>query len=256
MQLFMTLIIWAFATINGLIPFVLASHTTSVGSSLRVVPDTDHFNGPLEARADYEPGDTLDRTMCFCTKDNSLEQMNNDPYTFYNVSENHQMGYVYQFKYYNHRLDKTFLVTDDKTCTTSPSPSFGSEPFWHNDCIKWQSQTHDFCHTFDVDVKPTVGLSKKDWRFCYHFRGDDLTDGSKKDQFEFDDEKRDLPRRRDYVGTAGEVDAKCWSLCTGTLGMEMFETHYGGYFSRMEGFHVSFAFFFLVEGGPRWWRGG
>ncbi|KAL8780017.1 MAG: hypothetical protein Q9213_006660 [Squamulea squamosa] len=141
MQLFKTLIVGALAPINGLITIVLASPTANVGSSLLVASDTDRFNGPLEARAanyDYEPGDKIDRTMCFCTKDNSLDQLNNDPYTFYNVSENHQMGYVYQFQYYNHRLDRSFLVTDDKTCTTSPSPSHASEPFWHNDCIKWQ----------------------------------------------------------------------------------------------------------------------
>ncbi|KAL8932128.1 MAG: hypothetical protein Q9211_006510 [Gyalolechia sp. 1 TL-2023] len=57
----------------------------------------------LSPRYDYEPGDELKRTMCFCTSDNTIAQTDNDPESFFNTTEGHRMGYVYEFEYYNHR---------------------------------------------------------------------------------------------------------------------------------------------------------
>lgn len=62
----------------------------------------DH-SGDVVKRYDYEPGDELNRTMCFCTSDPSLQQTDNDPFAFFNTTVDHHMMYVFEFAYYNHR---------------------------------------------------------------------------------------------------------------------------------------------------------
>ncbi|CAO1598267.1 hypothetical protein XANCAGTX0491_002037 [Xanthoria calcicola] len=199
-------------------------------------PDTPHrtASATLKPRYDYEPGDQLKRTMCFCTSDNSLEQVDNDPFVFKNVSVEHQMGMYYKFEYYNHR--NWFTVSDQKTCHTEPG---GDKDFyWHNYCLKWDTQNHDYCSRFTVDAPPAGIVAAHDWEFCYKFRGDSLaTDEDTKDEFTFATDKRDLPRTRDMIAAEAEVDATCTDVCQGTLGLDLFKSKIGGWFSRLDSFH-------------------
>ncbi|KAL8857975.1 MAG: hypothetical protein Q9178_005434 [Gyalolechia marmorata] len=226
----------------GLISIVLAGPTAALDST-SVVPPSRFPHGVLEARYDNEPGDEIKRTMCFCTSDPTLEQVDIDPFEFHNVSALHQMGYVYQFEYYNHRIDKRFLLTANETCYTKPGRE---DYYWHNACLKWTDQRREFCaRYYNVDVSP-VGLKNKGsedyWEFCYYVRGDtfgerEIHEPDLRDHFEFETGSRALPRLRDWVADAGVVEAKCDELCEETLGMDLFRTKRGGYFNRMESFH-------------------
>ncbi|KAL8800972.1 MAG: hypothetical protein Q9182_004807 [Xanthomendoza sp. 2 TL-2023] len=188
------------------------------------------------ALKDNEPGDTLNRTICFCTTDNTLEQADNDPAVFYNVSINHQMAYVYQIGYYNHRLDKHMLISANKTCHTRPNYK---DPYWHNDCLAWENQHKDMCADFQFDNLPEgVDPKHHDWQFCYLWRGDRGTDEKKRDFFKFDGQKRGLPSQRDWVVPVDEVTDKCTTLCQETHEMDLFESKLGGWFHRMDGFNV------------------
>ena len=119
-----TLIVGVLAPIIGLISIVLAG-PTAVLDSTSVVPAPRFPHGVLEARYDYEPGDEIKRTMCFCTSDPTLEQVDIDPFEFYNVSALHQMGYVYQFEYYNHRY-VTANATMNRCSNHCPRDSTGN----------------------------------------------------------------------------------------------------------------------------------
>ncbi|KAL8686802.1 MAG: hypothetical protein Q9218_006858, partial [Villophora microphyllina] len=57
------------------LPFAVAAPHNHTAATQELVP-----------RYDYEPGDTLNRTMCFCGNDITLEQTDNDPAAFYNIS--------------------------------------------------------------------------------------------------------------------------------------------------------------------------
>lgn len=72
-----------------------------IGKLAAAAAPTHHAD--LAPRYDYEPGDMLNRTMCFCTTDTSLEQTDNDPEVFYNTTLGHRMMNIYEFTYYNHR---------------------------------------------------------------------------------------------------------------------------------------------------------
>ncbi|KAL8711003.1 MAG: hypothetical protein Q9225_007193, partial [Loekoesia sp. 1 TL-2023] len=184
---------------------------TSIFKGLARLSKASPVNFDLAARYDYEPGDELKRTMCFCTSDNSLEQTDNDPEAFYNTTLGHRMAYVYQFEYYNHRLDKRVLVeSQPEICLTKDSPN---DPYYHNTCLAWESQDRDFCADFVLDNLP-LGIEKKNWwRFCYLFRGDELDDPNKRDFFTFDGGKRAIPRMRDTVETKEVVEGVCARLC-------------------------------------------
>ena len=85
------------------IPAALKS-SIAVRPSPSLRPHIPAFGGPglaeppaiLKPRYDYEPGDSLERVMCFCTQDNSLEQLDTDPTRFYNGTPTHQMGTVWK----------------------------------------------------------------------------------------------------------------------------------------------------------------
>ncbi|KAL8993580.1 MAG: hypothetical protein Q9188_007291, partial [Gyalolechia gomerana] len=79
---------------------VAVSMFKSIARQASATPTNDVNLAP---HYDYEPGDHLKRTMCFCTSDTSLAQTDNDPEAFYNTTEGHRMGFVYEFEYYNHR---------------------------------------------------------------------------------------------------------------------------------------------------------
>ncbi|KAL8732607.1 MAG: hypothetical protein Q9166_002581 [cf. Caloplaca sp. 2 TL-2023] len=193
------------------------------------------LNSVLEASAyDYEPGDVLNRTMCFCTSDSSLEQTDMDPFAFFNTTPGHQIGFVYQYQYYNHRLDKRFLISTNETCdTVRSSEKNPPSPYYHNKCLDWENQKEDYCAKFELSPHDDT------WEFCYLNRGDELDDPSKRDFFKFNGEKRAIPRKRDYIAPVAEVETKCEELCEETLGMELFRSKQGGWFNRMDGFHAS-----------------
>lgn len=118
----------ALASVISLASVVLASPFSNgearISAALRqntIDPDTPHrtASATLKPRYDYEPGDQLKRTMCFCTSDNSLEQVDNDPFVFKNVSVEHQMGMYYKFEYYNHRF---ILPSSFSSSPSSPLP--------------------------------------------------------------------------------------------------------------------------------------
>ncbi|KAL8685562.1 MAG: hypothetical protein Q9224_005768, partial [Gallowayella concinna] len=223
----MALLSLAFATHNG-------SHTVApyAANHTATPPTAIHERAVLK---DYEPGDKLNRTICFCTTDNSLNQADNDPAVFYNVSVNHQMAYIYQFGYYNHKLDKHMLMSANDTCNTRPNYE---DPYWHNECLDWDDQKKDYCVKFSFDNLPEgVDAKHKEWELCYFFRGDRLTDEKRRDFFKFDGEKRGLPRQRDWVVPDELVDDKCTSLCQEHHGMDLFVSKLGGWFNRLDGFN-------------------
>ncbi|KAL9011497.1 MAG: hypothetical protein Q9173_003660 [Seirophora scorigena] len=201
----------------------------------------------LAPRYNYDPGDQLNRTMCFCTSDNSLQQTDNDPTAFFNTSVGHRMAYMYEFVYFNHAIGKSMILTSrPKTCYTRPSDY---DPYYHNACVNWRAQHKDFCATYEwpngtLAYWPPHPEKRRTWRFCYLFRGDDLIGYSKRDFFTFDGGKRGLPRKRDYIMPEDEVKTLCEGKCK-EAGMEIFESKYGGWFSRSDGFHVGSLSFFL-----------
>ncbi|KAL8819605.1 MAG: hypothetical protein Q9223_002000 [Gallowayella weberi] len=208
----------------ALLPLAFANHNSS------------HTLAERAALKDYEPGDTLNRTVCFCTTDNTLEQADNDPAVFYNVSVNHQMAYVYQFGYYNHKLDKHILMTAAQTCHTRPNYK---DPYWHNQCLDWENQNHDYCVDYHFNDLPAGADAKHpNWPFCYLFRGDRGTNENVRDFYKFDGQKRGVPKQRDWVVPADEVTAKCTSLCQEEHNMDLFVTKLGGWFNRMDGFNA------------------
>ncbi|KAL8988243.1 MAG: hypothetical protein Q9177_002654 [Variospora cf. flavescens] len=203
----------------------------------------DHIIPPNHAdlvpRHDYEPGDVLNRTMCFCTSDNSLEQTDNDPEAFINIIAGHQMSYMYEFLYYNHRLDRSMILSSaPKICPTRGSDQ---DPYYHNECLAWEKQNIDICaeYTWPNNTLPFTPPHPENiwwWQFCYLFRGDQLDDPKKRDFFTFDHGKRAIPRKRDFIVGPEKVAQRCGEMCKGQ-GMEMFESKYGGWFNRMDGFH-------------------
>ncbi|KAI4181500.1 MAG: hypothetical protein L6R41_006585 [Letrouitia leprolyta] len=190
----------------------------------------------LVPRKDYEPGDELKRTMCFCTSDNSLAQTDNDPTAFYNTSEGHVMGFTYDFEYYNHRMNKRMIVQSRKDGNICPTEDSDQDPYYHNKCLNWKDQNEDFCANFPLSLDYNLGIANKSYTFCYLFRGDEL-DGDKRDFFKFNGAKRGLPRKRDYIAPAGEVRNTCAKLCEKRLGLVSFNSRYGGWFDRIDGFH-------------------
>ncbi|KAL8958472.1 MAG: hypothetical protein Q9193_004478, partial [Seirophora villosa] len=193
----------------------------------------------LAPRYNYNPGDMLNRTMCFCTSDNSLQQTDNDAAAFFNTTQGHHMAYIYEFLYFNHRLLESMILTSrPKTCYTRPSDI---DPYYHNDCVDWRKQHKDFCGVYEWPNNPSAPepgkpMQRRTYRFCYEFRGDDLMSWVKRDFFTFDGGRRGLPRQRDYIMPEDEVKTLCEGKCK-AVGMEMFESKYGGWFSRADGFH-------------------
>ncbi|KAL8729358.1 MAG: hypothetical protein Q9166_004751 [cf. Caloplaca sp. 2 TL-2023] len=217
--------------LGALVPFI---------RTILAAPAAKANRSTLIPRYDYEPGDTLNRTMCFCTSDTSLEQVSFDPFAFYNSTSNHKMGFVYQYEYYNHRLNLPFSLTAFNEC---PMEKRATDPYYHNKCFSWQDQSADYCADFDISERDLPdGLSLgRSVEFCYGMRGDplDYTVGGKKDWFTFDKDKRDLPGYRDYLAPKRVVDERCTSLCKSTFGMDLFESQYWWWqwFNRMDGFH-------------------
>ncbi|KAL9599699.1 MAG: hypothetical protein Q9219_003687 [cf. Caloplaca sp. 3 TL-2023] len=224
----------AAAFFKGLSKLAAATPTTNATTTTTTTTTNHH----LFPRYDYEPGDELKRTMCFCTSDNALQQTDNDPEAFYNNTLGHRISYIYQYEYYNNRLKKRVRVESPPTaCLTHDSTE---DPYYHNDCLSWETQDKDFCHDFTLpDLPPDIYTKTgKTWRFCYLFRGDELDDPSKRDFFSFDGGKRAIPRMRDWIAGEEEVKGVCGGLCKERYeGMELFESRYGGWFSRVDGFH-------------------
>ncbi|KAL9024673.1 MAG: hypothetical protein Q9180_007840, partial [Flavoplaca navasiana] len=53
---------------------------------------------PQTTAYDYEPGDELKRTFCYCTADpNNNDQTEWDPYTFLSSTTDRRMSYIYNF---------------------------------------------------------------------------------------------------------------------------------------------------------------
>ncbi|KAL8835476.1 MAG: hypothetical protein Q9170_003309 [Blastenia crenularia] len=177
--------------------------------SLLPLAATSPINATLVSRKDYEPGDTLGRTMCFCTNNNDFTQWAgapNDglkpapppasPYAFQSVPESHEVAFVYKFDYYNHRLDHHFALHALDKCSTASSKL-------PNACLDWRSQHRDWCHTFHTAHVPE-GVKYHQYEFCYQFRGDSFLDSKHRDFWTFYKDKRGLPRQRDWMASEGE----------------------------------------------------
>ncbi|KAL8729237.1 MAG: hypothetical protein Q9166_004858 [cf. Caloplaca sp. 2 TL-2023] len=189
----------------------------------------------LVPRKDFEPGDTLGRTMCFCTTSNNFTQTPDDPYSLSQYPPDHEVAFVYKFDYYNHRLDHHFALHALDTCTTSPTryPGHHSSP-----CLQWTKQRRTWCHTFHVADLPPGRIKIHDWKFCYGFRADNFHNKKKRDFFEFFKDRRNLPRKRDWIATKEEVAERCGTVCRDIWGMEMLEDRMGEVFSQVDYFHV------------------
>ncbi|KAL8710448.1 MAG: hypothetical protein Q9225_007284 [Loekoesia sp. 1 TL-2023] len=201
------------------------------------------INATLVPHKDYEPGDTLGHTMCFCTNNNNFTQWDgnrggaadpkappSNPYAFQSVPENHEVAFVYKFDYYNHRLDHHFALHALDKCSTRPDRL-------PNACLNWPSQHRDWCHTFFTADVPR-GIKYHSWEFCYQFRGDTFHNAKHRDFWTFYKDKRGLPRKRDWIGDEGLVRSRCEEVCGARWGMEMFEDRLGGVFSRVDFFHA------------------
>ncbi|KAL8806902.1 MAG: hypothetical protein Q9182_001031 [Xanthomendoza sp. 2 TL-2023] len=213
------------------------------------------INATLVRRKDFEPGDTLNRTMCFCTNSNNFIQTNEDPFTLSHYTPHHQVAFVYNFDYYNHReihviqvnitprehsLDHHFSLTVQDNCPTMPT-------YWpghHSSrCLQHlaKPQHKTYCNTYYVGDLP-YGITIHDWKFCYGFRGDVFGNPKMRDFFEFYKDRRKLPRQRDWIADNEEVAQVCGEVCKSAYGMEMFRDQMGEVFSRVDYFHVSLLF--------------
>ncbi|KAL8811368.1 MAG: hypothetical protein Q9200_001862 [Gallowayella weberi] len=192
-------------------------------------------NATLVRRKDFEPGDTLNRTMCFCTNSNDFTQTNEDPYSLSHYPPHHQVAFVYNFDYYNHRLDHHFSLTAQDNCPTSPT-------YWpghHSSrCLQHltKAQHKTYCNTYYVGDLPEY-VRIHDWKFCYGFRGDVFRNPKMRDYFEFFKDRRNLPRKRDWIADDEEVAQVCGKVCQSAYGMEMFRDKMGEVFSRVDYFH-------------------
>ncbi|KAL8950670.1 MAG: hypothetical protein Q9222_003307 [Ikaeria aurantiellina] len=216
-------------------------------------------NTTLRPRKDYEPGDTLNRTVCFCTNSNDFTQVDTDPYHLEAFPPGHKVHISYKFEYYNHRIDHSFSLHVPKVCeTTCPKETIYENevcngpnrlhPKRHiakNACLDWKSQHEDWCHTWFVDVQPK-GIKIHDWKFCYQFRGDSLSghSGKHRDYWTFYKDKRGLPSKADWQGDEEQVEGICGPICN-DMGMETVKSKTEvkiGLFSRVDYFHVSPSF--------------
>ncbi|KAL8635297.1 MAG: hypothetical protein Q9226_009367, partial [Calogaya cf. arnoldii] len=147
---------------------------------------------------DYEPGDTLDRTFCYCTADpENNDQADFDPFTFLSTTDDRSMSYIYNFEYYNFRMNQRLVLECEGHCDSKEDGGY-----FHNDCLAWQEQNFKCCGYFPLDPdaalgnfdRPQDGLTSKgpevlSYEFCYDMGGDTL-EGKEKDWFRFDDGKR------------------------------------------------------------------
>ncbi|KAL8708759.1 MAG: hypothetical protein Q9220_006401 [cf. Caloplaca sp. 1 TL-2023] len=206
----------------SLVPRLTTLATPVVASNITLAP-----------RYDYEPGDTLNRTMCFCSGKSDLDQSDADPFVFNTFTFGDEIKTVYDYDYYNHRLDKTVRLTTDATCPFTDSKD---DSYIHNACWDWRSQKADYCANFVLKDLP-LGVSDQDtWRFCYLNRGDELDDPSKRDFFKFNGAERAIPRKRDWWAESEAVESRCERRCGEVHGVGLLRTKYGGWFNRWDGF--------------------
>ncbi|KAL8932127.1 MAG: hypothetical protein Q9211_006509, partial [Gyalolechia sp. 1 TL-2023] len=129
---------------------------------------------------------------------------------------------------------RLLLSSPGDVCLTHDSTE---DPYYHNACLNWESQDHDYCAKFRLDGLPAGVSDKASWPFCYLFRGDELDDPAKRDFFTFDGDRRAIPRARDWMLAKEEVKGVCAKICEERLALKVFESRYGGWFNRVDGFH-------------------
>ncbi|KAL8698805.1 MAG: hypothetical protein Q9224_001683 [Gallowayella concinna] len=175
-------------------------------------------NATLVRRKDYEPGDTLNRTMCICTNNNNFVQNGDDAYSLGEVPPDHQVAIVYNFNYYNHRLDHHFSLTVQDNCPTEGTHWPGH---LSSRCLKHlaKPQYKTYCGTYYVGDLPGR-IKIHTWKFCYGFRGDTFHNPKMRDFFQFYKDTRKLPRKRDWIATVEEVGQVCGGVCNMSLSME------------------------------------
>ncbi|KAL8992801.1 MAG: hypothetical protein Q9169_006826, partial [Polycauliona sp. 2 TL-2023] len=170
----------------------------------------------LEARKDYEPGDEIIRTLCFCDtdppeRDDLFLDLDWQAHTILGDERNytdHLMGRVYEFEYYNHRfvvmmhflrisrmliLSNTIphasitsslssspplSVSPHHLLTLSPHPRPNCSPTNHTQNAAWIPGSGF------VGTGPAVPTFRDPhngddyvWRLCYNFHGDSLNHG-------------------------------------------------------------------------------
>ncbi|KAI4231409.1 MAG: hypothetical protein LQ352_008405, partial [Teloschistes flavicans] len=156
----------------------------------------------LLPRFDYEPGDMLNRTMCFCqAKGLNLKQLPAFPYGFYNWTEDSNFAYHFKFQYYNHRFDRYVTAKGSEICETFAGTS---DTYFYNHCLHWENLHRHFCIL--VEFVSPVPVKQENWKFCYNHYGDWMEAAWVKDSFSFDGGLRDLPRNQDYIAPPDLVD--------------------------------------------------
>ncbi|KAI4148549.1 MAG: hypothetical protein L6R39_002761 [Caloplaca ligustica] len=169
--------------------------------------------------------------MCFCTNDQNFTQATYDPYADYvehpGHMKDHKIAFVYKFEYYNHRLDHHFALHALDICTTR-----GYDP---NPCLNWPAQHADWCHTFHTPQVPD-GVKYHQWEFCYQFRGDTFHNPDHLDAWTFYKDKREVPRKRTWMGDEALVRERCGEVCRDKWGMDVFEDRLGTELARVDYF--------------------
>ncbi|KAL8883808.1 MAG: hypothetical protein Q9215_008005 [Flavoplaca cf. flavocitrina] len=210
---------------------------------------------PLSTAYDYEPGDELKRTFCYCTADpNNNDQTEWDPYTFLSSTTDRRMSYIYNFEYYNLRLNQRMVLECEDRCS-----SIEDDQYTRNKCINWLDHNFKCCGQYPLDIDPALGTFPhkgpyKVWpprsqgnpipgyqnfkyEFCYGMQGDTLK-GKQKDWFGFDEGRRGLPRKPDGVVPREEIEATCEKMCVEKHGYFLFRPKYHVEdFNRGDWFH-------------------
>ncbi|KAI4200266.1 MAG: hypothetical protein LQ350_004014, partial [Teloschistes chrysophthalmus] len=222
------------AMASPIVSLAMASPLVSLAMASLFNPQ--EVESPL-SRVDREPGDVLNRTMCFCQKPGfDSEQSDMDPTTFKTLTENSVLGYTFQFDYYNHRLDQTVTTEGNDFCVSKPVED---SLRFHNECLDWRTIQRHFCSTWRFGSLPE-GITQKDWDFCYYFYGVGGVGGLGLlgDHFSFDGGNRGVPSYEDYSAPTEVVDETCKDRCFNKMaGMERFDTRKGGVFNQITGYH-------------------
>ncbi|KAL9582117.1 MAG: hypothetical protein Q9212_003479 [Teloschistes hypoglaucus] len=198
----------------------------------------DAFANKLLPRKDREPGDVLNRTLCFCQHGGfDDEQVDGHPTFFKTLSGTSILGFAFTSDYYNHRLDRDASTDGKAICVSQPATN-GMVGFY-NSCLDWKHLQQKYCTTWTYGVQPE-GIEQKRWEYCYEFKGLNLHKPDPMaplNRFSFDGGLRDVPLVEDYYGPKELVHDTCSKMCRDELGMVPFESKKGGDFSTITGYH-------------------
>ncbi|KAL8867136.1 MAG: hypothetical protein Q9174_005856 [Haloplaca sp. 1 TL-2023] len=195
----------------------------------------------LAPRYDYEPGDTLTRTFCYCTTNPDTQDGLVDTKDSFQDKPGQYMAFHYKFDYYNHRLDQTMSVTGDHSCSgmgeLQPEGSGTLGVQTDHRCLEWDNLSETYCHTFRFSELPEGINTDHDFEFCYFHEDKARVAWDVGDNFKFDGDTRNVPSDRDSSAPPAEVDETCKAMCS-DKGMSVFKDEENVTLHNMiDGFH-------------------